>query len=475
MPAFPPFRPDAGELLSGEVSDVFITVGGYGPRPSLQAAPGAVALPAAPRGAFGTFLPDGTFLGFAATASSLYKIDADWDFTSLGGTLNLPSDEDQAFTAFGVFLLISNTSSGMKGYNMDSPAGLGAVAGAPAARYLFNANNQVVALGNGSALPSRLLVSAFGDHTNWSTKGASKQDLNDGGAFTGGGDLGGGIAIIAQDRALRRMTFGNAGGGALFRLDKIAEDVGCVHPRAQAIYNGIFYCLHTDGFWKTAGGAPINIGAGKVNEWFLKRCTDLKKVSASVDPKNTIIRWRYPAAGDGSSATVFNSYLDYNWVADEFVPGIEPSSAFFRMGTPAQTLDTLAALGPLNNWSQFPIGSAFFQGGNYRLAGLDAAYRVAFFEGPNAAATLETPTQGDGRSNLVSWCEPITDDGAVTVRLGVKERMADQFTWSDPAVGINAKGLAQLRGRGRYDRIRLIHAAGASWTKDVGVEGIVRS
>lgn len=475
MPAFLPFRPDAGELLSSDVSNVFIGAGGYGPRPTLRAAPGAVALPGAPRGAFGAFLPDGTFKGFAATASDIFTIDADWDVTSLAAALTVPPDEEQAFAQFGVHMLTSNTSNGMMAYNMDTPAGLGAVSGAPAARYLFTANNQVIALGAGSSFPNRLSVSAFGNHTKWSGVGASKQDMNDGGAFTGGGDLGNGVAIIAQLRALRKITFGNAGGGALFRLDKLADDVGCVHPRAQAAYNGTFYCLHTDGFWKTSGGAPINIGAGKVNKWFLARCADLTKVSASVDPKNTIIRWRYPAAGDGSTATVFNSILDYNWVVDEFVPGIEPTSAIFRMGTPGYTLNTLDNFGPLSGWSQYPIGSAFFQGGNFRLAGLDADYKPAFFDGPSAAATLETPTEGDGRSYLYSWCEPLTDDDSATVQLGVKERLSDAFTWK-PAVSLARSGRAGLRGRGRYGRIRVLHQAGAAqWTKDAGVEGIVKA
>lgn len=474
MPLFLPFRPDAGELLSSEVSDVFMTTGGYGPRPALQAAPGAVALADAPRGAFGAFLPDGTFKGFVATDDDVYTIDADYDFTSLSASLTVPPDDDQAFAQFGVYMLTSNTADGLKAYNMDTPAGLGAVSGAPKARVLFTANNQVIALGNGSSLLNRLSVSAFGDHTKWSGVGASKQDMNDGGAFTGGGDLGNGVAVIAQLRALRKMTFGNAGGGALFRLDRLADDVGCVHPRAQATYNGVFYCLHTDGFWATNGGAPINIGAGKVNKWFLARCTDLTKVYASVDPKNTIIRWRYAAAGDGSTATVFNSYLDYNWVTNEFIPGTEPTSAIFRMGTPGYVLDTLDTFGQLDDWSQYPLGSSFFQGGNFRLAGLDSSFKFGFFDGVNAAASLETATEGDGKSYLYTWCEPLTDDPDATVQLAVKERMSDSLIYK-PGVSIATSGRAGIRGRGRYGRLRLNHAAGASWSKDTGIEGIMKS
>lgn len=473
MPNFIAFRPDAGELLSSDVSNVLMTAGGYGPRPVLSAAPGATALAAAPRGAFGGFLADGTFRGFVATAAEVYSISASYAYTALSASLTLPTDEEQAFAQFGVYMLTSNTSNGVKDYNMStSPASVSAVSGAPAARYMFPANNQMIYLGNGSSNLNRLTVSAFGDHTNTTSKGADKQDLNDGGAFTGGGDLGNGVAILLQLRAVRKMTFGNAGGGSLFRLDKLADDVGCVHPRAQATYNGVTYFLHTDGFYATNGGTPVNIGAGKVNKWFLARCPDLTKASFSIDPKNTLVRIRYPASGDGSSTTVFQSILDYNWTTGEFVPGLEATSAIFRMGVPGYNIGTIsAAFGALSNWSQYPLGSSFWQGGNFRLAGLDASYKFGFFEGSNAAAYEETTTMGDGRSALINWCEPLTDDTAATVTLYVKDRMGDQYEPAD-AVTIQTSGRAPLRGRGKYYRIRLSHAAAAVWSKDSGIEGI---
>ena len=74
-----------------------------------------------------------------------------------------------------------------------------------------------------------------------------------------------------------------------------------------------------------------------------------------------------------------------------------------------------------------------------------------------------------------TWCEPLTDDTAATVRLGTKERLSDGFAWTLP-VPIGASGRAGLRGRGRFGRVRVSHSAGAtSWTKDTGVEGIVKS
>jgi hypothetical protein len=473
MPAFLAFRPDAGELLSSEISNVLMTAGGYGPRPTLTAAPGADALAAAPRGAFGGFLPNGTFKGFVATASEIYTLDADYGYTALSASLSVPTDEDEVIGQFGIYMLATNTSDGMQAYNMDTPAGIAAVSGAPDARYLFTANNQVIALGDGSSALNDLNISAFGNHTDWSGAGSDGQTVTTGGAFTGGGDLGGGAAILLQLRSVKVMRFGDSGGGALFRLNTLADDVGCVHPRSQVTYNGVCYFLHTDGFYAANGnGPPVNIGANKVNKWFLARCADLTKASASVDPKNTVIRWRYPASGDGSTATVYNSILDYNWVTGEFIPGTEATSAIFRMGTPGYNIGTISsAFGALSNWSQYPLGSAFWQGGNFRLAGLDSSYKFGFFEGSNAAAYEETATLGDGTSYLFNFCEPLTDDTSATVTLSVKNSLSASLDPQD-ASSIQTSGRAPLRGRGKYYRLKLNHAAGADWTKASSIEGI---
>jgi hypothetical protein len=472
MPAFLAFRPDAGELQSSTVNNVLMTAGSYGPRPSLQTAPGAAALAAAPRGAFGGYLPNGTFKGFGATSTKVYTLGSDFAWTALAPNFTVPTDDDEAMAQFGVFMLASNTTDGMYAYNMDTPAGLNAVSGAPAARYMFTANNQVIALGAGGSLLNRLTTSAFGSHTNWTSRGKSKQDMNDGGAFTGGGDIGNGAAILLQLRAVRRMSFGNAGGGALFRLDKLADDVGCVHPRAQVTYNGVCYFLHTDGFYACDGASPpVNIGAGKINQWFLGRATDLKKVYAAVDPKNNVIRWRYAASGDGSTATVFQSILDYNWVTKEFIPGTEATSAIFRMGTPGYTLDTIsAAFGVLNAWSQYPLDSAFWQGGNFRLAALDSTFKFGFFDGSAAAATVETPTETDGVNYLVSRLRLLSDDPSATIQVGVKNDMSDQIVWSDEFDKVGAR--YPVRARGIFQRYRVNHAAAATWTRDTAIADI---
>jgi hypothetical protein len=470
MPDIPPFRPDAGELVSSTINNVFMTANGYTPRPTLAAAPGAAVFASGVqcRGAFGGLVPGGAFSGFLATSTDIYKLSATYGYTDIGN-VTIPTGEDQAFCQFGVFMLTSNTTDGLYAYNMETPAGLNAVSGAPKPRYMFPSNNTVIALGNGTN-KQEWQYCVRGDHTNWTSKGVFKQSLNDGGAFTGGGDLGNGSAILLQQEAVRRVDWGAGAGGAAHALRKVADDVGCVHPRAQATYNGATIFLDWNGWLLTDGQSVTNIGADKINDWFKERCPDLKKVYVSVDPVHTVFRIRYKSINCNSDI-IFEDILDYNYVTREWIPGTEQTVAIFRMATPGYVLDDLDSFGALDAWSAYPLDSDFWQGGNNPvLAGLNSASKFGFFDGAYAAATLETATQTDGLSKLVNRARLLSDDGSATIQLGVKDDLADAIAWKTAASKIGKR--YPLRGRGVYQRYRINHPAAGTWTRSLGVAGI---
>jgi hypothetical protein len=456
MPSFLPFRPDAGELASSEVSNVFMTAGGYGPRPTLDT---RHTIPSThPRGMYACLDPTGSPWLFAANATALYSFDEDLTPAAITGltSLTVPENDGQAMTRFGAYLLTSNVTDGMYSYEFATTT-VAAVSAAPDAHWLFAANNQVVALGDGASNTSRLSVSAFGDHTNWSGKGADQQDILYGGKFTGGGDLGNGRSILLQQNAVRLMTFGDAGGGALFRLDQLSDTVGCSDIQGQIIHNGVCYFATTGGFYACDGGKPIGIGAGKIDRWFLERNPSATIRCVGVDPTNNIVRWCYAAPNDGSVSYIsyVNSYIDYNFRTGEFVPGTESLSGLFFTSPPYSGSGGPEALTPV-------------------FGGVGSARDIGFFEGTAAAATLETPTETSGASVLVNWCEPMTDGSAATVQVGVKDKLSDSITWKT-AVAIKASGRTPVRASGRYQRYRINHAAGATWTNDVGVTGVVAS
>lgn len=490
MIPFPQFAPDAGELESSTLNNVFVTRDGYGPRPTLTAASGATVFSSGSqvRGAFAGQVPGGAFNGFLCDGTKVWALTSTFGYSDLGVTFTVPTGEDESFSQYGVFMFGTNTTDGLYAYNMSSPSGFNAVSGSPKARVVFQTNNCLILLWDTTSNPTRMTNTALGDYTNFTTQGANKIDFNDGAALTGGGDLGGPYAVILQQRAVRLLTFGQAGGGALFAIAKIATDIGCVHPRAFAIVNGTCYFLDTKGFFSVNPSAGVvNIGAKRVNQWFLNRCPDLTKVYASVDPANTIVRFRYKST-NCASEIVYNDILDYNYVEDRFIPGTENTTWIFRMATPGYTLTTLDALGAVSGaWGSLAVNSSFFTGGNDPSeAGLDSTGKFGFFNGTNAAATLETNTQTrigtvagvspftpDGLSVLTTSVEPLSDDPNMTVQMLVKDALNANAV-PTTATPLEPSGRAKVRGRGKLWRVRHNHPAGSTWNRDQGVGTVVQ-
>lgn len=469
MPAFPPFRPDLGEMVSSTVENVIMGKSGWGPDKALAAAAGATAFPGAYRGHLSAVLPNGTFKVFAATVDEIYEMDTAYDWGSgLSASLAIPDGDDLSMRQFGVYMIITNTVDGMFSYNMETPAGFSAVSDGPTARIIFPTNNLLVAL-DCDANNRRLQTSDFGRFDDWSTGAALGKDLEDGEALTGGSDLGGARAVVIQQNAVRVMTFGQAGGGAAFRIDKIADGLGGVHPRSVKGHNGRVFFLHQTGFHMTDGASVKNIGAEKVNKWFVEHCPDLTKVYAEVDPQNTRVRFRYKSS-DNASETIYADYLDYNWVLDEFIPGSQNTAAIFRAASPGYTLEGLDALGTLETLS-FSLDSPAYQGSAPVLGGLDSANKFGFFAGDNLAATLETATTHTGGRHILNRAAPITDDAAATMQVGVKDARSAALSWS-AAETIGDDGGVPLDGGGKFHRFRVNHAAAASWTLTQSVEDV---
>lgn len=468
MVPFPFFRPDQGEFKSGVADNVILGPNGYKPRKLLAAAPGAVALAANPRGHLLALVGSG-FKVFVADSGEIYLVDSGYDWDPLTASLAVPDDDDHSMTQYGVFLIGTNTADGMGAYNIATPAGYNAISGAPAARIAFQSNNQIVALGDGSNL-KRLSTCAFGDHTNWTSKGAIKKDFNDGGDFTGGADLGGPFAVIMQQDVVRRMTWGNAGGGAVFGVEPISKGIGCVHPRSVIGYNKRVAFLSNNGFMMTDGGSVIPIGSEKVNNWFFEQVSaaSLIYTRGAADHVNNIFWWWF---GSGSTLT---RGLGFDWVKNEWVTATESILDIFTAATPGYTLEDLDAFtGGLEDLP-YSLDSRFWASGAAALAGITTAKKFGFFEGETAAATLETQTLGAGTSDYINMAVPLTDDSAATMQVGTKDVLSGMLTWSDQE-SILDDGRVPLLERGKWQRYRVNHAQGASWgqyTGTVGVDGI---
>lgn len=443
----------------------------YGPFPSLVQATGAEALSGECRGAVWLVKFDGTYELYFATATTIEKMSGGFTLSDVETGRTITSGDDVSFLPFGAYLLNSDTTSGFKAYNFETPGTNDAVADAPAARFLFSCNNSIFALdcdGNNRRMES----TAPGDHTNWTTQGADGKTFEDGGALICGCDLKNGQGLIWQERAMRLIQFGGAGSVALYSIVKLADGRGSVGQRSMVSFDGMAFYLASDGFYKYDGtNGNQAIGAEKVNRWFLSQVDSarLGEVQAAIDPLNKIVLWRFPSTSN-SSTSVFDRVIGYDWQLNEWFTLTVDTCWLARFATPGYTLEDMDAFGTLDGMPQIPLDDRFWRGGEPKLIALDSSLKYATFSGTAMAMTVQaSPVMQDQRA-LVNEATSISDDADVAMTIGVQERLSDAVTWKGPYAPSTRSGRTKTRASGRLLTFKSTHAAGATWTYDNGVD-----
>lgn len=459
-----PWRPDVGGPNSGfaKVADGVLpqmAAGGlgYGPMPSLVTASGAEALSGAPRGIIAAQKADGSYAVIAATETTIELMDSSYQWSDIETGRTVTSGDDVSFAQFGKYVLNTDTTSGMKAYDVDGGGANSAVAGAPAARCVFTCNNVVFA-GNTSSSPRRLQSSAIGDHTNWTTGGADGKTFEDGGAIVGGRDLKNGAAVLFQDTAMRLIQFG--GGAALYTISKVADGRGAVSDRSIVAFDGMVFYLATDGFYKFTLNGNEPIGAEKVNRWLAEQISaaDYENVSGAVDPYNKVVWWRI------SSTTM----LGYDWQLEEFFTAAVSTSALTRIATPGISIDSVT---DTIDSVMLAIDSRVWAGGGLLFGALDSSYKFATFSGGAMEATLQTADIANAQLMSVNRCTPDSDAPNSTISLGVSENRATSMTWKTPQ-SKRTSGTVPLRGTGKSIGFKEIIPANEDWTFANGIEDI---
>lgn len=482
MIPFGRFEPDRGEMAAGcmTADGVLPLLEGYGPAPALSVADSAEALAAQCVGMIALTLSDGTWQVFAATASELYEMQSDYTWDALTATLNVTAGDDVAFVHFGNFLLMTNTTDGLEYYNVETPAGFTAVDAAGDPRFIFPFANMVFGLDcldSAGDRNNRLIRNSdFNSFTDWSNGAADYQPVEDGGALLWGCDLQDGGGLILQERAVRFIQFGGAGGGALYSLRKLADGLGSVGARSCVNYSGMAFWLATDGFCMfSRDGGIKRIGAGRVDDWFFTEVDQghLDKVQGQIDLFRKIVWWRYKHV-DVVSETVFEDMIGYSWQFDCWVTNSVTSTYLFNIATPGIPLDDMDVLFGLLDDIDIPLDSRAFQGGQPVFGALNGDRKPGTFGGSAQAGTLTTATVNNPVTGIVGWATPIDDASTGTLELGVKDAPADSITWKTGVSKVSA-GRVPLRGRGLNVAFRRNITAGAEWTYARGIDHIKAS
>jgi hypothetical protein len=147
---FGPLAPDQGEDTPGALmaaDGVIPLAEGYGPFPQLSVS-GTATAPAggAPRGLISYQKADGAWAVAVATATTIELKQSDDTFSTIDSGLGLTSGDDRSMLRFGTKLLYTDTTQGLRAYDVESGGAASAVSAAGAPRWMFECGNMLFGL-----------------------------------------------------------------------------------------------------------------------------------------------------------------------------------------------------------------------------------------------------------------------------------------------------------------------------------------
>lgn len=468
--AFPPFAPDQSNY-SPNATDGTVnarpTQDGWGPLKSLN--PFTDALPAAVRGACAVKDSDGVWRIFAGTSLNLYELNATtlaWDEISRAtDDYLLPDGAYWQFAVFGTTLVATALGSDKPQFiDVDSGTDFADLTNAnfEAERVCIVGDFLVFARVDGNA--RTIKWSGINDPTFWTPaqRGSDEQILPD------GGDIEQIIAqaqqaIIVQNSMIRQMVFSP---DVIFRFGVINPERGSVAPRSVAnIGPGDFVYLAKDGFYRGVDGRPI--GAERVDRWFFTRCAPDKvtQVSASVDPFEKLVWWRFQDE-DGNSQMV-----GYDWQLDRWCYSTEAPLELLSAATTGYTLEDLDAFGTLETLP-FSLDSEVWKGGLLGFAGFAEDNSMGFFDGPTLEAVLETEDRALNfpRRAVTGRVTPIVDADDSELAIATMERQGATPMFGAYATQFAGQSFINTRASGRWHRFRLKRPAMSSWKNAAAID-----
>lgn len=406
----------------------------------------------------------GSFRVVAGTADKLYELDSSaLTWTEIGTGYAATDDDRWSFVQFGTHLLACTLGSALQEWDIEAGGSASNVAGSPPLARFVDVFSDFVVLGGLSSDPHSIQWSGIDNRTQW-TAGSNLSDIKE---FQGGGrvmGIAGSAELVILERALWQMIR-SPGSGLAFEFQQVEAAKGTIAPGSVVKYGPAIGYLAEDGFW--FDGKPI--GKNKINRHFLSTVSQdrLFSVRGSIDPIATRIYW----AARKTESVPYDWMLAYDWALDKWSDIDIDAHEFSSLATPGLTLAGVAALYATLDLVPYPFGSRVWQGGRPVFGIIGSDLKLAFFEGNNLAATIETAERelAPGRIASVRGGRPLVGSSAATVQVGGRNRLADARTWSS-ASSMQTSGRVPLRSSYRYQRGRISVPAGETWTHIDGLE-----
>lgn len=460
---FTEWLPDLGSYNSGltEAKNCVAFDGYYGSISSL--AESSDALPTKALGGFSMRATDGTVHCFAGTATKLYKLDGTaWDDVTRasGGDYTTGADGYWIFTNFGDLVVATNYNDDIQVYDVLTATKFTQLsATAPRARYIFVLNNFLVCLDtvdSDGAIGNRVRWSPLGDPTGVWTPSINTQagftDLFGGGYLNAAGVGTDSYGSILQDSAIWRMQY--VGGDQIFTFDLQVQDRGTVYPRSVSTNGIVTYFVDVDGICAFDGNTVFNIGENKVNQWFFDRFNSSYdyNLTSSIDPIKKLYSLSFPTVQDGSPDSQL--ILLYNYKSAKFTYIEQPVDVIFGFLTQGYTLETLSAAYPDIETVPYSLDSSFWQGGDFIFGAISANGKLSSFNGEvyeAVIATEETRINSGGKA-IVAAVQPIVEQGTVTCRIGYREKLTDDVSYTAQYSQNSITGEIDILQSARYVR-----------------------
>lgn len=472
---FPEWAPDAPDLgdKAREASGLIPEKDGYRPFKSLATV--GSALTARAQGAAWFRAPNGSTKNFAGDATKLYLQDSSsvWNDVSRvsGGAYATDATGNWRFEQYIDKAYATNGVDALQSFDLSAGTNWVAAAGSPpVGKFIGVAHDRHLVLANLANAPMQVAWSGSNNTSAWTSSAvtlADQQDQPNGGEITG--FFGGTAAIVFQEAALRLMVF--EGSPTVFRFDVIASDLGNSVPNAVAGWGNVAFFCHRSGFHMVVAGQQITpIGKGRVDRWFWGMIdqTNMHRCSAAIDPVNSLYVLAFPTGASGTPAEI----LIYNWKADRWAHVAVTCEMIYSGATQRswtlEDLDTFSTIEAV----PFSLDSSYWTGTRQLLlAGFYTDHKSGTFSGSNAAAQIDTQeTQPiPGRRAKIIKARPIVDGGSPQIAVGTRNTQQDTVSWT-AARSMISDGSVPLRAEGRYHRLRVTQAAGATFQWAQGVE-----
>lgn len=399
---------------------------------------------------------------FAGGASKLFKFNASTlnldDVSKSGGY----TTDKWSIVQFGKTILAANNSAKIQAWTLGTSTAFNDVsANAPVAKYITIVRDFVVAgyLDSGTNA-NKLQWSDINDETNWVSGSGSQSDfqfISQGNNITGltGGEFG----LVFMDTAVVRMSY--IGSPYFWQFDVISNNIGCLDGGSIAQYGKTSFFLSDNGFYSCDGTSLTPIGNNKVDNYFFSTAelSNIKTISAAVDPTRKIVVWNYPNVSGG------RSMLMYNFVSNKWSSATTSAYSVNSIATVGYTLEDLNVFGSLDSITT-SLDDRLWVGGKFLFAGTTGA-RISTFTGTPMPATITTSDIEQGYNSVVTLVRPQIDNGSASVAVASRKNLDGTITFGSQ-VNADAEGRVPLRSAGRYHRFNVVPSG--NWTNAIGID-----